>query len=110
MSRASMMATLADIRSKPPTPARRAAMTNIEAALARQADHALRAPRGGGRQRIMTTYDRERLMGMVDDPTRTQGERDRAADILEGNGDITKGDARFLDRVDGNDRKLDRHE
>lgn len=110
MCRASMVATLADIRSKPSTPARRAAITTIETGLARQADYALRAPRGGGRQRTMTVHDRERLMGMVDDPNRTQGERDRAMSILDGNGDITKGDAQFLDRVDGNDRKGGHHE
>jgi hypothetical protein len=105
-----MMTTLADIRSKPSTPARQAAITNLETGLARMAEHALRTPRGGGRQRTMTIHDRERLMGMVDDPNRTQGERDRAMSILDGNGDITKGDARFLDRVDGNNRKGDHHE
>lgn len=110
MCRASMMATLADIRSKPSTPPRREAIVNIEAGLARMAEYANRAPRGGGRQRAMTTRDHEQLMGIADDQSRTQEERDRAVSILDGNGDITKGDALFLDRADGNDRKGGRHE
>lgn len=109
MSRASMLATLADIRSKPSTARRQASIARIEAGLARMAEYALRAPRGGGRQRTMTIHDRERLMAIADDGNRTEGERDRALSILDGNGDITKGDARFLDRVDGNDRKGSDH-
>ena len=100
--RASMISNLADIRSKPATPGRQRAIANIESAMSRMSDFAAQAPRGGGRHRTITFHDREKLMKITDDPIRSQKERDRALSILEGNGDLTNGDAEFLDRADGN--------
>ncbi len=49
----------------------------------------------------MTTHDREKLMGIADDRSRSDKERQRAKDILSGNGDISVGDAQFIDRANG---------
>lgn len=101
--RASMMATLADILSKPSTPNRVAAAARIRDGLARMSEFAAQAPRGGGRARTMTFHDREHLMRIADDQGRSGKERDRAKAILDGNGDLSKGDVQFLDRSNGND-------
>lgn len=58
-ARASMMATLAEISTKPFTPGREKAKANIRAALARMSDHAARTPRGGPFACAMTIHDRE---------------------------------------------------
>lgn len=100
-TRASMMATLAEIRSKPSTPGRVAAIGRIEGALARMSEFAANAPRGGARARTMTIHDRENLMRIADDHSRSEKERQRAKDILKGNGDISVGDAQFIDRANG---------
>lgn len=100
-TRASMMATLAEIRSKPSTPGRVAAIGRIQDGLAKMSDYAASAPKGGGRARTMTFYDREQLMGIADDRSRSEKERLRAKDILKGNGDISVGDALFIDRANG---------
>lgn len=101
--RASMMATLADIRSKPSTSNRVAAAANIERGIANIAEAIARIPRGGEKVRNMTFHDKECLMHIADDPSRSDAERDRAQYILNGNGDITKFDALFLNRATGNE-------
>ncbi len=40
-------------------------------------------------------------MGIADDRSRSDKERQRAKDILSGNGDISVGDAQFIDRANG---------
>lgn len=97
--RASMMATLADIKSKPETPARLKAAANIEAALAAMDNRAAKTPRNDRPARMMTTYDREQAMRIVDDPSRSQAARDEAKSILDGDGNLTEGQARFLGRM-----------
>lgn len=101
--RASMMVTLADIRSKPSTPNRAAAAANLEQAIANISESIARIPRDGEKVRSMTFHDKECLMHIADDPTRSDAERERAQHILDGNGDITKFDALFLDRATGKD-------
>jgi hypothetical protein len=96
-----MMATLADIRSKPSTPNRVAAAANIERGIANIAEAIARIPRGGERVRNMTFHDKECLMLIADDSSRPEAERDRAKYILAGNGDITRFDALFIDRATG---------
>lgn len=98
--RASMMATLADIRSKPSTPGRAAAAARIEAGLARMSEFAANAPRGGRKARDITMYDREFLMKVAGDNGRSQEERDRANAILGGS-ELTSGDAEFIRRAEG---------
>ena len=98
-TRASMTATLAEICAKPSTPGREKAKANIEAALARMSDHAARAPKGGPVARAMTIHDREFLMTIADNATRSDGERDRAKAILDGDGDLRHGDVEFLKRT-----------
>ncbi len=97
------MATLAEIRAKPSTPGRVAAIGRIQDGLAKMSEYAANAPNGGGRARSMTFYDRERLMIIAGDRSRSDKERDRAKDILKGNGDITTGDVQFIDRANGKD-------
>lgn len=99
--RASMMATLADIRSKPATPGRNAAAARIEAALARMAEYAAKAPEGGYKARELTVYDREFLMKVAEDCGRSPAERDRANSILAGSA-LTTGDAEFIRRAESN--------
>ena len=100
-TRASMQQALADILSKPSTPGRAAAIANISAALERMSEFAAKAPRGGGRARAMTIHDREVLMLIADDRSRSQAERDRAAEILDAGGELSRGDVEFLDRATG---------
>lgn len=102
-TRASMLATLAEIRSKPSTPGRVAAIGRIQDGLAKMSDYAANTPKGGGRARAMKFHDRERLMGIADDSSRSEKERQRAKDILKGNGDISVGDAQFIDRANSKD-------
>lgn len=98
-SRASMMATLAEISAKPSTPNREKAKANIRDALRKMSDHASRAPKGGPKVRAMTTYERESLMKIADDGSRTDAERDRAKAILDSDGDLRSGDVEFLKRA-----------
>lgn len=98
--RASMMATLADIRSKPSTPGRAAAASRIEAGLARMSEFAAAAPRDGRKARDITVYDREFLMKVAEDSDRSQEERNRANSILDGS-ELTTGDAEFIHRAEG---------
>jgi len=99
--RTSMMATLADIRSKPATPGRIAAAARIEAGLARMAEYAANVLQGGYKARELTVYDREFLMKVAEDESRSQAERDRANRILIGSA-LTTGDAEFIRRAESN--------
>ncbi|MBJ3764612.1 hypothetical protein ILP92_17910 [Maribius pontilimi] len=98
-TRASVLATLTEIRAKPFTPGREKAKAKMQAALARMSAHAARASKGGPVTRAMTTHDRESLMTIADDATRSDGERDRAKAILDGDGDLRHGDVEFLKRA-----------
>ncbi|SHF44166.1 hypothetical protein SAMN05444279_1463 [Ruegeria intermedia] len=99
-----MLATLRDIQSKPSTPGRERAAANIQAALARMDAYAANQKSGGGFARAITFHDRETLKLLVDDPSRCTEVRDRAKRLLDGNGELTRGDVRFLDAVHGDDR------
>lgn len=66
-------------------------------------DYAARAPKGGKPVRDMTIHDRERLMKVVDDGSRNQAERDRAAKLLEQRGQLREGDIQFINRSCGGD-------
>lgn len=100
-NRANMIATLADIRSKKQTPGRARAAANIEAALARMDAYASKAPNGGGHVRAMTVYDREKLMLIVEDGSRSIEVRDRAKRLLDASGNLSQGDLRFISRASG---------
>ena len=90
-TRASMLATLADINSKPTTPARQKAAANIAAALAKMDQP---KPTRPGRER--TFHDRERLMKIADDGKRSDTDRQRAKAILDGGDMLSESDMRFL--------------
>ena len=100
----SMRATLADLKSKPATDPRLKAIANIESALAKMDSYAAAAPKGGGHGRAMTTYDREALMRIADDPERKDAARLRAKAILSGGPTLSKGDADFVNRSTGTDQ------
>ncbi|MCA0044656.1 hypothetical protein [Celeribacter litoreus] len=97
--RVDMVATLNDIISKPMTQGRARAAGNIRAALQRMDEYAARNKPGGKHARTMTIYDREVLMSVIDDPSRTDEVRDRAKYLVNGSGDLSEGDTRFLDTL-----------
>lgn len=100
--RADMMRTLADIRSKPDTPGRRAAAARIEAGLAKMDAYAARAQRGSS-PRAVSPIDREELMKLADSPSASFQTRQRARRILDGS-DMSGADASFLDRAMGREK------
>ena len=96
---ASMATTYAEIAAKPPTPARASAMENLKRGMTAISEHAARVAKGGPKVRAMTMYDRERLMGIVDDGHQCDDARDRAKTILDGGGELSRNDIEFLDRA-----------
>jgi hypothetical protein len=103
--RASMVATLNDIRSKPSTPRRDAAAARLEEGIAKidayeakKAAYAARNGSGGKRARYITPYDRLELNKIVDDRKTSPDNRDRAKKILDGHS-LTEKDVEFLRRL-----------
>jgi len=92
-----MMATLADINSKPSTPARQNAAANITAALAKMDQPKPARPRWE-----LTFHDRERLMKIADDGKRSDTDRQRAKVILDGGHTLSESDTRFLTKRPSN--------
>lgn len=96
-----MIAKLAEISAKPSTPGREKAKANIKAALAKEFDHAAKAPKGRSVARALTVYDREQLMTLADSSRHNAQVRQWARKVLGGNGEISKQDARLLRDFDG---------